>query len=352
MRINVEQSALRSVRFKRLAMAVGRHPRHVWGDMLFIWEHCYEQRSPYVDEATLDAIADMEGFADAMLAEGNPELELARVVPPGTPVADPKGRAVANPEGRRTRLLWVCGVMDRIEYLLEQDARRELAIAAKRKKRDKALPMGRPVASAEEHPRPIASGSGSGSEISEHTHTRARANPPTEREVDPKAPVAYPEHAKDLRDTVLMAVWAAYRDAHARCRVALGSGGFGPGTDPYGPVGDDLKRAFAEMRAEGHDYTECQRRLVWCVQVAEAKAMRDRNMRMLQTAFEARDVKHALGVGDLAEVLDSRPSSMAIGPARQRREQHDARAGPKSGVGRAAPSPASEFTGEDRTKEF
>lgn len=87
-------------------MLVKRPVRHVRGDLLEIWDFCFQRRTCIVDALDIDAQGEMEGYADAMIRAG---------------------MASDTPEGVR-----VSGVSDRMEWLAVQDAKRAKANEARK----------------------------------------------------------------------------------------------------------------------------------------------------------------------------------------------------------------------------
>lgn len=145
MNVSIASRALTDPEIKRLAKVVcDRRPelavlpatvkhRYVLGVLLFVWEACYTRRSEYVDAETVDAIAEIDGFLDAMV-----ECELAEL--PGDEVG----------EG-----LWrICGVADRIRWLDKQEAKGRSGgmSTAKRRRRDNELARAAAVALAQVQP--------------------------------------------------------------------------------------------------------------------------------------------------------------------------------------------------------
>ena len=144
MNVSIASRALTDPEIKRLAKVVcDRRPelavlpatvkhRYVLGVLLFVWEACYTRRSEYIDVETVDAIAEVDGFLDAMV-----ECELAE---------DP---------GPEMEGLWrICGVADRIRWLDKQATKgRNGGIkTAQRKERDNELARAAAVALAQVQP--------------------------------------------------------------------------------------------------------------------------------------------------------------------------------------------------------
>jgi uncharacterized phage protein (TIGR02220 family) len=108
MRVNVDSMAFSDPRFRRLGARLHCSWHEALGRCLPIWAAAYTARSPLMERDDIDAIAERPGFADALIASGLARLEELQV--------------------------WVCGVFDRCQWLIDQDAKREMAMAAKRKK--------------------------------------------------------------------------------------------------------------------------------------------------------------------------------------------------------------------------
>ncbi|HVZ32580.1 MAG TPA: hypothetical protein VG963_09145 [Polyangiaceae bacterium] len=107
MRVNVDSKAYADPRFKRLANALHITWFEALGRCLPVWCFAYEQRSEVMGYDDVDAIAELSGFSDQMVRAGLAE-------------------AWTSSEVR------LCGVKERIGFLHVQDAKRELASAAKR----------------------------------------------------------------------------------------------------------------------------------------------------------------------------------------------------------------------------
>lgn len=103
MRVNVDEKALSEPRIKRMAKrlsaAKGREINHfeVLGRLVHVWMLSYQRRSSVVDALDVDIVADMDGFAEAMMAD-----EMAH--------RDDGG-------------VYICGVSERIQFLGEQAER-------------------------------------------------------------------------------------------------------------------------------------------------------------------------------------------------------------------------------------
>lgn len=70
MRVNVDEAALSEPRIRRMAKRLGLKHYEVLGRILHVWMLCYQRRSAIVDGIDIDiAAGDLDGFADAMLAE-------------------------------------------------------------------------------------------------------------------------------------------------------------------------------------------------------------------------------------------------------------------------------------------
>lgn len=106
MRVNVDSKALGDGRFKKLGRRLGINWFEAIGRCLPPWTAAYNARSPIMDAGDVDALAELAGFCDALIG-----AELAEAIPDG-----------------RVRL---CGVEERIDFLVLQDAKREKARRAK-----------------------------------------------------------------------------------------------------------------------------------------------------------------------------------------------------------------------------
>lgn len=107
MRVNFDSKALGDPRFLRLAGRLKIARPEAWGRILPVWMHAYENRSALMATADVDALAELEGFGAALADVG-----LAECI-----------------EGQ----LRLCGVRDRIEFLLQQDEKRAMALEAKKR---------------------------------------------------------------------------------------------------------------------------------------------------------------------------------------------------------------------------
>ncbi len=108
MRVNIDTKAQSDPRFPKLGQRLipPTNRYEALGRCISVWMHNYEIRSPLLSAEDVDALAELPGFATAMVGAG-----LARVQGP---------------------VLWICGVQERIGWLLVQDHKRGLALAAKR----------------------------------------------------------------------------------------------------------------------------------------------------------------------------------------------------------------------------
>ena len=97
MRLSVDSKALGDPRFKRLAAALGLVWHEALGRCVPVWFACYEARSALISESDVDIIAERDGFGAAMVSSD-----------------------LAKRSGRRLR---ICGVTERIEFLIRQSER-------------------------------------------------------------------------------------------------------------------------------------------------------------------------------------------------------------------------------------
>lgn len=126
MRVNVDSKALGDPRFRRLGARLKIRWQEALGRCVAVWMAAYESRAAEMDSIDVDALAERDGFSAAMVAVGLAEFAGPS---PDHPASDPGG----SPGSSRVRLR---GVAARIDFLLEQDHRRELAAEAKRKQRE------------------------------------------------------------------------------------------------------------------------------------------------------------------------------------------------------------------------
>jgi hypothetical protein len=109
MRLTIYDHALTDPRFMRLGMRLGITRHAARGHCEPVWMRCYSLRTNLMDAQDVDALAEISGFGAAMV-----DASLARVV-----------------EGEKLQL-WICGVASGMQWLIEQDRKRDLALAAKR----------------------------------------------------------------------------------------------------------------------------------------------------------------------------------------------------------------------------
>jgi hypothetical protein len=115
------------------------------------------------------------------------------------------------------------------------------------------------------------------------------------------------------------------------------------GANPAGEIYRQMGVVFDDLRAEHHDYAGVRERMLWLVQVAEVKALRDRNLRHFANCFDPTDAKFGLQVTDLAALAAQTPSRMATGPAEVKRQEALARERPGPRKQPAAPSRQRKF---------
>jgi len=106
MRVNVDDIAFMDRRFKLLGGRLGMAWQEALGRCLPVWALAYAKRTPILPAGDIDALAERTGFAAAMVA-----VDLASEEPS---------------DG-----VYLCGVNDRIDFLLMQDAKREKAREAR-----------------------------------------------------------------------------------------------------------------------------------------------------------------------------------------------------------------------------
>ncbi len=106
MRVNVDDIAFMDRRFKLLGGRLGMPWQEALGRCLPVWALAYARRTAILPAGDIDALAERPGFADAMVS-----VELASDESSGD--------------------VYLCGVNDRIDFLLMQDAKREKAREAR-----------------------------------------------------------------------------------------------------------------------------------------------------------------------------------------------------------------------------
>lgn len=107
MRLSVDGAALDDPRFKRLGKALAVSWYEALGRCIAVWLVCYDRRAPCLEAEDVDIIAELEGFASALVSSG-----LAEAV---------------GDDHLRMR-----GVTDRIEFLLRQVERGKASGVARR----------------------------------------------------------------------------------------------------------------------------------------------------------------------------------------------------------------------------
>ena len=219
MRVNFESKMLGDARFKRLAGRLGINHFEVFGRCFAVWNAAHENRSPMMNVGDIDALAELAGFGEAMLA-----VDLA----------------VIEPEGTRLR-----GVRDRIVWLMEQDRKREMALEAKRNnlaKHEKSSRRTSSEASPGTIPRDVppqeqeqeqdllspdqGSGSGSGSSQPPDPRPTVRAERPTATPTPVAAPTPAPAPpplaivpADNRRVRFNHDAWKLARETHTKLRA-------------------------------------------------------------------------------------------------------------------------------------
>lgn len=87
--VRVEQSAISDPRFELAAKRMGVSRHDILGRMMFIWEHCTEQQTYYLQPEVVDTIACFEGFS---LIICDPIVSLAEATDKGVRIKGTKGR--------------------------------------------------------------------------------------------------------------------------------------------------------------------------------------------------------------------------------------------------------------------
>jgi hypothetical protein len=208
MRVNVDDVAFSDPRFKLLAGGLGMTWQEALGRCLPVWALAYARRSPVLRAGDVDALAERPGFAAAMVG-----AELASNEPNG---------------------VYLCGITERIDFLLLQDAKREQARQARARAAGVKLPPGRsrgkaPGTSPGEVPRD-APGT---------THDTATANVESAAESSPGAPTS----------SEVPGEGAAGRSPGTVPRDVPGEGPYSPDLAPDLTLAPDLALAPAPARA-------------------------------------------------------------------------------------------------------
>ena len=157
MRVNVESKVLTDARFKIAAQKLGISWHEVLGRVVLVWMAAYEKRSAYATRIEIDAVADIVGFAYALIFAC-----LARYPTDADLTSDWLEEHDEHEEKfEEGQTVLIAGIRDHVAWLHVQDAKREKAMAAKRAKA--GLPGGRPRGNPPERPSYSCSYSGSGS---------------------------------------------------------------------------------------------------------------------------------------------------------------------------------------------
>ncbi len=272
MRVNVDDVAFMDPRFKLLGGRLGMTWQEALGRCLPVWALAYAKRSAVLRAGDVDALGERPGFAAEMIA-----AELA----------------IAESEG-----VYLCGVTERIDFLLLQDAKREQARQARAAAAGVKLPAGRSRGKA---PRDVeAPGDGPGGasrgrvsgdvpgegpyspdlapDLAPDDLSPSRAIPPsTERAAAPVAPA--PSVEPDLRPSlearqeIRGQIWRELGEARVEVATELGL----PAADHGLMAFDPGERALANRLALASNRSELeliaqQARKAIAVVAAEARA--------------------------------------------------------------------------------
>ena len=268
MRINVDDVAFMDRRFKLLGGRLGMTWQEALGRCLPVWALAYARRSAVLPAADVDALAERQGFADAMR-----DVDLA---------ADDD-----------TGGLYLRGVADRIDFLLIQDAKRAKARQAKLGEHGVSSPRG-PSRGTRAVPVDPPGGVSRGNVPGQGPYSLAPDLAPDLEDQDlslpreapapaaapppppPPPPVAEPHPAPRSSWHDRKRWWDAMLAADARIREA-GIDPLDP-TLPAAPAGENEKNlaVCARQLAEaGFDPAAVDARMLHIVSVAEAEAVRD-----------------------------------------------------------------------------
>lgn len=154
MRLSVDSDFASGPKNKKLARVLGLHRHHTAGAISEVWAACYLARSPYLAIDDVDNAAEIDGFAEAMIAAG-----LAEKVTAGhSTTVDLEFRdevvqvvLTAERDG-----VFIAGVCERIDFLLKQVEKSRRGVEAKRARKTTPPPMGYPA--GEPMGRPAGSG--------------------------------------------------------------------------------------------------------------------------------------------------------------------------------------------------
>lgn len=327
MRVNFDASkAEKDPRYKRLRFATGLPKPFMYGCCLMVWTACYEQRSPVISRAQLDAEAELAGFADHLIA-----CDLALDLGGG--------------------MVHVKGVEERIKYLKDQSERSHQAVEAKRAKArlahqtveqtvdpwvnqtvdqtDNRLvqnqPLGQPNGSPNGQPNPQPSDL---SVLSDSERTLPRDPGSTESAVVDRA-IATGIAMIDRFADVAQALWSYRNERRAEIAPKCPGSGRGPPAMPPnndGGPGDDLRKLIRGMRSAGDSWADIEAKIRDGIDCSAAKAERDLNCEHFALCFRGDEfARHAETSAE--EIAKTPPSAMARGDAKRRRDAL-ARAGP------------------------
>ncbi len=268
-RVNVDDVAFMDRRFKLLGGRLGITWQEALGRCLPVWALAYARRSAVLPAGDIDALAERQGFAAAML-----EVDLA--------MEDEAG-------------LYLRGVADRIDFLLIQDAKREKARQAKLDAHGVASPRrpsrgtARPRAADPAGPSPgTIPGRGPYSpdldldltpDLDQEDPPPARAIPPSPEPAPTPAPAATPAPDREMdrfvhsaphhAEPTLDQLWTELEQARARA-----AGSRGVAIQPlvaHDPGRHDLAEALAEAARVGRRAALVEQ-VRHAIAVAEAEA--------------------------------------------------------------------------------
>lgn len=316
MRLSVDSDFVNGPKNKRLARKLGASRFQTAGQCLEVWSACYITRSPFLVAEDVDNAAELDGFADAMVA-----AELAERVPAGHRVTvelEFRDEVVPVTIEADCDCLLIAGVLERIEFLLRQVEKSRRGVDAKRRRpvgeperqthyvsEPAGSPMGRPAGYPQGQPARVNPTSSASSSASSSPSASAspsdldRISRSPARARDPSTAVPGQAERAQLADRAVRRI----DELRAELAAANGWTDVKP-THPMAP-------GIAELRArilEAGDHAE--RDVEHVLQVMFAEARSKNTVRYLDaSAFEQRSWSRKLAM----RVEDARANPKAAG---------------------------------------
>lgn len=261
MRVNFDSKALRDTRFKRLAKRLGVPMPHVYGACLMVWHECYERLSPEIDRETADALAELDGFNEALIA-----CDLADEVD--------------------SEMIRVRGVDERIEVLAKKREASKLGVEARKRGQPRGRPDGQPYGS--ENGKRADNDKPSGHQVidqygqpdddpsdplvlwDQSTHT-ARARGEAEVVVVQTPP---PRDWRERKRAIVRAIAPLHAERFNALRTKLGLA-----VPAMQPIGDPAERALSKLLEGIPDLDGVEDKCRHAIAIREAEAERDISLR-------------------------------------------------------------------------